>query len=404
MLYADRRKACEWHAALNTFSYGAPPDLPSRFLSASLHVVFVASIGPINKMKDAANRSFTLEDMYAKTITQIKSLGTRSDNAFKALAWLTWTKRNMSLQELQYALAVEPGSTCIDEGNAPPRRSIPQICRGFVTFDKSTQVVRLTHQTVQEYLRSLDQIQELKATITVACFLSLTLPMKARPSTRKTLPRHSSTPDPVYSDEEGQSINSNESGGDDDDTDDQEFLVLLNTSEASTTTFDDCEDSDEDLATDMRTLLPPTIDRTARSSPRGSQIGLEQSDLEEFDDGCSPSGEVENDVIYGKYNYEFSRGYNLELWAAARGPFADYSGSYAVDHFSDLVNTPAMAVDAVWTFLTERPSKRLLSSLLDGNNAYPAKFSPLHMAAVIGDVRNCERLLQEGIDINLQDR
>jgi hypothetical protein len=79
--------------------------------------------------------------------------------AYSALIWVTNAKRPLTFEELQVALAVEPGTQQLDEENVMAIGEILSLCAGLVMVDEKLQVVRLVHYTTQEYL---DKIQAMK--------------------------------------------------------------------------------------------------------------------------------------------------------------------------------------------------------------------------------------------------
>ncbi|GKT60620.1 ankyrin repeat protein [Colletotrichum tofieldiae] len=68
-----------------------------------------------------------------------------------ALSWIICSVRPLSTEELQEALAVERGTTEIDEDNRPEIEDVVSVCAGLVIIDEESHVVRLVHYTTQEY-------------------------------------------------------------------------------------------------------------------------------------------------------------------------------------------------------------------------------------------------------------
>ena len=97
--------------------------------------------------------------------------------AHKALAWVSYAFRSLSLKELQHALAVEPGDTDLDEDLLLDGQSITSLCAGLVIVDQRTNVVNLVHYTTRGYFESVRHITfpEFHAKITLVCATYLTL-------------------------------------------------------------------------------------------------------------------------------------------------------------------------------------------------------------------------------------
>ena len=95
-----------------------------------------------------------LNRAYEETLTRIKSqLSGFASLARKTLMWLVYAKRELSVEELRYALAIEENSSELDEENLEDADQIISVCKGLVKIDHETENVRLVHYTTQEYLK-----------------------------------------------------------------------------------------------------------------------------------------------------------------------------------------------------------------------------------------------------------
>lgn len=113
-----------------------------------------------------------LENAYAQAMDRINSqmpgfqmLGR------KVLVWITCSKRQLTIAELQHALAVETGSTELDPDNLPEAEDMVSACAGLVTVDKESDIIRLVHYTAQEYFERTqkDWFPDAEADITETC-------------------------------------------------------------------------------------------------------------------------------------------------------------------------------------------------------------------------------------------
>ena len=97
--------------------------------------------------------------------------------ALKALAWVSYALRPLSLKELQHALAVEPGDKDLDEELVMDGQSITSLCAGLVVVDQRTNVVNLVHYSTKSYFDDIRQVQfpQFHAIITLICATYLTL-------------------------------------------------------------------------------------------------------------------------------------------------------------------------------------------------------------------------------------
>lgn len=71
--------------------------------------------------------------------------------AKQVLSWISCAKRPLTTLELQHALALEPGDTQIDEDNLTDVEDIVSVCAGLVMVDTESNIIRLVHNTTQEF-------------------------------------------------------------------------------------------------------------------------------------------------------------------------------------------------------------------------------------------------------------
>ncbi|KKO97783.1 hypothetical protein THAR02_10115 [Trichoderma harzianum] len=85
-----------------------------------------------------------LNETYGETMRRIRNQGLEFQQlALRALSWITCAMRQLSIFELQTALAVEKDSSEMDEDNIPEIEDIVSACAGLVTVDKNSNIVRL---------------------------------------------------------------------------------------------------------------------------------------------------------------------------------------------------------------------------------------------------------------------
>ncbi|CAH0047168.1 unnamed protein product [Clonostachys solani] len=71
--------------------------------------------------------------------------------ATKVLSWVIFARRQLTILELQHALAVSVGDKKLDEDNVRDIKDIVSVCLGLVIVDEQSGIVRLVHYTTQEY-------------------------------------------------------------------------------------------------------------------------------------------------------------------------------------------------------------------------------------------------------------
>lgn len=97
------------------------------------------------------------------------------DIALQGLAWITCAKRPLTQLELQHALAVEPGTTQLDEENLPDIQGMVSACCGLVTIENESSIIRLVHYTTQEYFErtQVKWFPNAEAEIAIVCITYL---------------------------------------------------------------------------------------------------------------------------------------------------------------------------------------------------------------------------------------
>ncbi|KAJ5781428.1 uncharacterized protein N7518_009911 [Penicillium psychrosexuale] len=58
--------------------------------------------------------------------------------AVKVLSWIIYAKRPLSIQELQYALAIKEGKFQLDKGDLPHIEDMVSVCCGLITIDEES--------------------------------------------------------------------------------------------------------------------------------------------------------------------------------------------------------------------------------------------------------------------------
>ena len=71
-----------------------------------------------------------------------------------AIMWISHSERPLKANELCHALAVEIGSPNLNTENVPSIGTVLACCQGLIVVEKETSTARLTHFTLQEYLRA----------------------------------------------------------------------------------------------------------------------------------------------------------------------------------------------------------------------------------------------------------
>ncbi|RFN48867.1 hypothetical protein FIE12Z_6922 [Fusarium flagelliforme] len=151
------------------------------FLLARLHVEYLAGMMSIRAVKNAVaalpTGTSTYDDAYDNTMRRIESQpGEEATKAKEVLAWLTFAKRPLRIEELPTAIIVEETDTNIDEESLTEIDYLASVCAGLVDIRNGS--ITLIHSTTKEYLkRRLENWrQDPNAAIATSCLTYLLFP------------------------------------------------------------------------------------------------------------------------------------------------------------------------------------------------------------------------------------
>ncbi len=85
-----------------------------------------------------------LNDTYDETMDRIYSQDSNDAQlAQRVLSWMFYALRPLSLEELRYALAIEPGTRAMDLESLPDEDLVVALCAGLVTVEHESRLVCL---------------------------------------------------------------------------------------------------------------------------------------------------------------------------------------------------------------------------------------------------------------------
>ena len=121
-----------------------------RFLHASLQLQALRECTSRRDVEKAlTNFPVRIADVYIATWNRIKSLPSqRPFLAIRALLWVTYAHRTLTIAELRHAIAVSSDTFKFDRTETVPIETLVSVCCGLLAIEKETNVVRL----VREYL------------------------------------------------------------------------------------------------------------------------------------------------------------------------------------------------------------------------------------------------------------
>ena len=128
------------------------------FLLPSLHVKSILEQPTRGEVKHAlSSLSADLTSVFSSTLDRIQGLpDSRRRVAFNTLMWISHVRRPLKVDELQHALAVRFADNNINEDNLLSIRTVLDSCCGLVEVDKDSNIIRLVHHSLVEYLQSRD--------------------------------------------------------------------------------------------------------------------------------------------------------------------------------------------------------------------------------------------------------
>ena len=89
-----------------------------------------------------------LDDTYEEAMKRIYSQSREDwELASEVLAWITFALRPLLMEELQCALAVQPGDSWLDIDALPDEEILLSVCAGLVVLDKERSVARLIRES-----------------------------------------------------------------------------------------------------------------------------------------------------------------------------------------------------------------------------------------------------------------
>ncbi|KAH6909876.1 hypothetical protein BKA70DRAFT_1187647, partial [Coprinopsis sp. MPI-PUGE-AT-0042] len=118
-----------------------------------------------------------IEDVYLQTWHRI--LEQRPSHvllAKTALVWVLNASRSMTIEELERAVATSPETFKFEPDRLAPGTTLIAFCRGLVTFEEESRLVRLVHYTAKETLQGLlgDSFPHPHSHLAMVCIAHLT--------------------------------------------------------------------------------------------------------------------------------------------------------------------------------------------------------------------------------------
>ena len=87
------------------------------------------------------------------------------------LLWLCYTKRPLTVKEIQEALSVDSDASDLDPYSMTNQDILISVCAGLVTVDPESQIVRFVHSTAEEHFAAIrrSRFPDAEHTISITC-------------------------------------------------------------------------------------------------------------------------------------------------------------------------------------------------------------------------------------------
>lgn len=160
-----------------------------RFLLVRFHVEYLCRQTSAKQILTELDRLSTgkgsLDPTYDRAMEDLRGQPKNYvELAFKVLCWLVKSRRTLTVDEILVAVSVEPNRYELDELDLPDTAILLDVCAGLVVIDKDTNIIRLAHYTVQEYLIRNSLLQHTEFHLAMVCTTYLSFDVfKTGPST-----------------------------------------------------------------------------------------------------------------------------------------------------------------------------------------------------------------------------
>ncbi|TFK19222.1 ankyrin [Coprinopsis marcescibilis] len=122
------------------------------FLAASLQLDMLSVCVNIHGLRKAVETLPNgVEAMYQATMLRIEG-HEQATTAKSALTWLVHARESLKMDDLRYAIAVDPETFEFDSDLLIDGPTLLSLCCGLITFERKSKLVRLVHYTAKDFL------------------------------------------------------------------------------------------------------------------------------------------------------------------------------------------------------------------------------------------------------------
>ncbi|TFK17207.1 hypothetical protein FA15DRAFT_628956 [Coprinopsis marcescibilis] len=139
------------------------------FLLASLQLDMLGGCMHVKDLRAALDAlPMGVNAMYQITMERIEGRP-GSDLADRALTWLVHARESLNMDDLLYALTVDPATFAYGPDLLVDPETLLSVCCGLITFESKTSLVRLVHYTARDFLVTYLSKTGVDVQATLAC-------------------------------------------------------------------------------------------------------------------------------------------------------------------------------------------------------------------------------------------
>ncbi|KAF4447229.1 hypothetical protein F53441_9216 [Fusarium austroafricanum] len=136
----------------------------------------LAAFEEFGKSESERGMTAALNKAYSQTMDRINQQeSSHATLAKKVLFWTAHARRELTIKELQHALATSSAQREVCDADLPFEETMVAVCAGLVSVDMTGKIIQLAHYTVQEYIyqKSKELLPATKEDIARTCIAYL---------------------------------------------------------------------------------------------------------------------------------------------------------------------------------------------------------------------------------------
>ena len=373
----------------------------NRFLLARLHTESLTdALTPFEVTKALKTLPKTVDETYKLALERIDNQPIEGHRSFsrKVICWVAYSFRPLTVDELLFALAVDPGDRKFQISKVSLVEDVTSLCAGLVIIDQDSNVVRLVHPTMQTYFDAQDFRNDSRFKETVEKMADICLTCISFGVTRHELVDDDSSSG-SHDEVRLHSDNDADDFSEDDGVSRKHIVKVLPT--MSGYNSDNSNRSPTQPSTPQQALVTfnaPTLDNKGNSPRSLSRSTTRPGEVSDTDDNLA-----EADPPRYRYNRKFTRRYRDYLDEGLVSYAVRYWGEHARRHSEQSEKSSAI-VHATALLCDEAQRQRLVAFMWShGMLKTDLNVTGLHIAATLGLTVLTKALLAKHYEIDATD-